>query len=36
MSDDNRVYLFDTALRDSLRARGVNFAVADKSTVAAR
>jgi 2-isopropylmalate synthase len=34
MSDDNRVYLFDTTLRDGQQTRGVDFTVADKAAIA--
>ena len=34
MSDDNRLYLFDTTLRDGQQTRGVDFTVADKVAIA--
>ena len=34
MNDDNRVYLFDTTLRDGQQTRGVDFTVADKAAIA--
>jgi 2-isopropylmalate synthase len=34
MSDGNRVYLFDTTLRDGQQTRGVDFTVADKAAIA--
>ena len=34
MEDDNKIYLFDTTLRDGQQTTGVNFSVSDKMTVA--
>jgi len=34
MSDDNRVYLFDSTLRDGAQTQGVDFSVADKVAIA--
>ncbi|MEO3433187.1 citramalate synthase [Inquilinus sp. CAU 1745] len=34
MTDDNRVYLFDTTLRDGAQTQGVDFTVADKIEIA--
>ena len=34
MSDDKRVYLFDSTLRDGAQPQGVDFSVADKITIA--
>jgi 2-isopropylmalate synthase len=34
MSDDKRVYLFDSTLRDGAQTQGVDFSVADKITIA--
>jgi 2-isopropylmalate synthase len=33
MSSKDRVYLFDTALRDGAQTQGVDFTVADKAAV---
>jgi 2-isopropylmalate synthase len=33
-SDDNRIYLFDTTLRDGAQTQGVDFTVADKVAIA--
>jgi len=33
-ADDNRIYLFDTTLRDGAQTRGVDFSVNDKTTIA--
>src|SRR5215471_17237877 len=35
MSDDKRVYLFDTTLRDGAQTQGVDFSVGDKQALAA-
>ncbi|NBC33976.1 MAG: citramalate synthase [Alphaproteobacteria bacterium] len=35
MSDDTRIYLFDTTLRDGAQTQGVDFTVADKGAIAA-
>ncbi len=35
MSDDKRVYLFDTTLRDGAQTQGVDFNVGDKQALAA-
>lgn len=34
MSDDKRVYLYDSTLRDGAQTQGVNFSVADKTAIA--
>ena len=34
MEDDNKIYLFDTTLRDGQQTTGVNFSVSDKMTLA--
>ncbi len=34
MTDDNRVYLFDTTLRDGAQTQGVDFTLADKQAIA--
>src|SRR4051794_40074905 len=34
MSDDKRVYLFDTTLRDGAQTQGVDFSVSDKQALA--
>ncbi len=34
MSDDKRVYLFDSTLRDGAQTQGVDFSVADKTAIA--
>jgi 2-isopropylmalate synthase len=34
MSDDKRVYLYDSTLRDGAQTQGVNFSVADKMAIA--
>ena len=34
MSDDKRVYIFDTTLRDGAQTQGVDFSVADKMAIA--
>ena len=34
MSQSNRVYLFDTTLRDGAQTQGVDFTVADKAAIA--
>ncbi|MBL8674035.1 MAG: citramalate synthase [Rhodospirillales bacterium] len=34
MTSDNRVYLFDTTLRDGAQTQGVDFSVADKTAIA--
>ena len=34
MTDDNRVYLFDTTLRDGAQTQGVDFTIADKRAIA--
>jgi len=34
MSDDNRLYLFDTTLRDGAQTQGVGFSVNDKTVIA--
>jgi len=34
MSDDNRIYLFDSTLRDGAQTQGVDFTVADKIAIA--
>jgi len=34
MTDDNRIYLFDTTLRDGAQTQGVDFSVTDKATIA--
>ena len=34
MEDDNKIYLFDTTLRDGQQITGVNFSVSDKMTIA--
>ncbi|MGE0733765.1 MAG: citramalate synthase [Alphaproteobacteria bacterium] len=34
MSDDNRVYIFDTTLRDGAQTQGVDFSVNDKRAIA--
>ncbi len=34
MSDDKRVYLYDSTLRDGAQTQGVNFSVADKTSIA--
>ena len=34
MSSSNRVYLFDTTLRDGAQTQGVDFTVADKVAIA--
>ncbi|MCK4869054.1 MAG: citramalate synthase, partial [Alphaproteobacteria bacterium] len=33
-SNDNRIYLFDTTLRDGAQTQGVDFTVADKVAIA--
>ena len=35
MMDDNRIWLFDTTLRDGGQTRGVDFSQADKIAIAA-
>ena len=34
MDEDNKIYLFDTTLRDGQQTTGVNFSVSDKMTIA--
>jgi len=34
MSEENKIYLFDTTLRDGQQTTGVNFSVSDKMTIA--
>jgi len=34
MEEDNKIYLFDTTLRDGQQTTGVNFSVSDKMTIA--
>ncbi len=34
MSQSNRIYLFDTTLRDGAQTQGVDFTVADKAAIA--
>jgi 2-isopropylmalate synthase len=34
MSSTNRIYLFDTTLRDGAQTQGVDFTVADKAAIA--
>ena len=34
MTGDDRLYLFDTTLRDGQQTRGVDFTVADKAAIA--
>ena len=34
MNQSNRIYLFDTTLRDGAQTQGVDFTVADKSAIA--
>jgi Isopropylmalate/homocitrate/citramalate synthases len=34
MNEDNKIYLFDTTLRDGQQTTGVNFSVSDKMTIA--
>ena len=36
MADDNRIYLFDSTLRDGAQTQGVDFSVADKAAIPAR
>ena len=34
MNDENKIYIFDTTLRDGQQTTGVNFSVSDKMTIA--
>ena len=34
MNEENKIYLFDTTLRDGQQTTGVNFSVSDKMTIA--
>ena len=34
MAQDNRIYLFDSTLRDGAQTQGVDFSVADKTAMA--
>ena len=34
MNKENKIYLFDTTLRDGQQTTGVNFSVSDKMTIA--
>ena len=34
MSEENKIYIFDTTLRDGQQTTGVNFSVSDKMTIA--
>jgi len=34
MNEENKIYIFDTTLRDGQQTTGVNFSVSDKMTIA--